>query len=516
MRSDPRQVHKQSFDLIVIGAGIQGAAMAREAALRGWSVVLLDARDVAAGTSSRSSRLVHGGLRYLRNGHFALVQEALHERERLLRLAPHLVRPVPMLMPFYPDSGVARWQMRVGLWLYARLSGRSTLPRPRHLSAADAAKAFPGLRTHRLKSAAEFYDARTQDTRLTLANVVAAVEAGCKFVNHAEVLAATDSGLRAVDRVTGVEFEVRGKIVINAAGPGVDAVRRTCLAVGDDVVRLSRGSHVVLPARSGELALAAFLPDQRIQFVIPHDGGTICGTTDVADELVGDETPPPPADLDYLRGALSYVLDPAPKPSDVQFAYAGWRALPHVSGPPGKLHREAFLVSESAAFGQMHTVVGGKLTTHRSFAERSIARLFDVHDPSKTRTTALPGGDGPREVDDPLWWRHGSRVRQVRSLSLDRSELRQPLCSHRPFVVGELVHALRYLGAVTFADLMLRRLVHVLGPCVADSCLRHAHHWFLRERLWSVDDDPDQAIAGVRSGVQELCGDLPSWRAGTI
>lgn len=488
--------------------------MAREASLRGLSTLLLDARDVAAGTSSRSSRLVHGGLRYLRNGHFALVKEALHERERLLRLAPHLVRPLPMLMPFYPDSGVARWQMRLGTWLYARFSGRSTLPGPRHVAAADAARAFPGLRTRGLKSAIQFFDARTQDARLTLANVVAAVEAGCRFVNHAEVLCSTDQGLQVLDAIAGVTFTVRSKLVINAAGPSVDRVRRHCQAGDKDLVRLSRGSHLVLPARAGELALTAFLPDQRIQFVIPHDGGTLCGTTDVDDELTGDELAPPTADLDYLQEALGLVLDPPPKRDDVHFAYAGWRALPRAAGPPGKLNREAFLVAERIPSGQMHTVIGGKLTTHRAFAERSIANLFGLSGSSRTRTTVLPGGDGPREVEDPLWWRHGSRVQQIRSLPLQRAQMMEPLCAHRPFVVGELVHALHNLGAVTFADLMLRRLVHVLGPCVHEACLRQAHAWFVRERRWPVDEDVVAAMTSVRAGVLELSGDLQAWRTG--
>lgn len=516
MRTDIRQLNGQAFDVVVIGAGIQGAALAREAAERGLSTLLLDSRDIAAGTSSRSSRLVHGGLRYLRNGHFALVKEALHERERLLRLAPHLVRAVPMLMPFYPDSGVARWQMRVGSWMYSRLAGRSTLPRPRQLSVKDASEAFPGLRTAGMKSALEFYDARTQDARLTLANVVAAVEAGCKLANHAEVLGAHDGGVRVLDRVSGTEVAIHVKTILNAAGPAVDEVRRRCGIEAEDLVRLSRGSHVVLPPRAGELALAAFLPDKRIQFVIPHDGGTLCGTTDVDDELVGDESAPPVVDLDYLRDALGYVLEQKPEPDDVKFAYAGWRALPRGKGPPGSLNREAFVVPEQIPSGELHTVVGGKLTTHRSFAERTVVSVFGVTGPSPTRTKELPGGSGPREVDDPLWWRHGSRVGQIRSLVVDDQQLSEPLCAHRPFVVGELVHALRNLAAVTFADLMLRRLVHVLGPCLEDDCLRRAHGWFVRERQWPVDDDCDAAITSVRDEVGATTGDLGSWRRGLL
>ena len=172
VRCLPKHLNGESFEVVVVGAGIQGAAIAREAAVRGLRCLLVDCRDVAAGTSSRSSRLVHGGLRYLRQGHLALVRESLHERERLLRLAPHLVRPQPMLMPFFRDGGGSPLLMRLGTSAYSLLAGRSTLPGPRRLSADAAVRAFPGLRRQGLRAAIEFFDARTDDARLTLANVL--------------------------------------------------------------------------------------------------------------------------------------------------------------------------------------------------------------------------------------------------------------------------------------------------------------------------------------------------------
>ena len=512
MRTDPRELHQTTYDLIVVGAGIQGAAVAREAAVRGLAVLLLDARDVAAGTSSRSSRLVHGGLRYLRQGHFALVRESVLERGRLLRLCPHLVRPVPMLMPFFTDGGGTRWVMRLGTALYAALEGRSTLPRPRSLSAAEAAAAFPGLRTHGLRSAIEFFDAATQDTRLTLANVLAAHGAGAKVSTHCEVVGVGGDGLHLVDRFTGAEVSVRARHVVNAAGPRADTLRSTLRVGGNDLVMQSRGSHLVMAPRPGETAIAAFLPDKRIQFVIPHRDGTLCGTTEVADPLTGYETPPPAADLEYLLDALRFLLDPAPTASDVRFAYAGWRSLPRLQGPPGALNREAFVVQEALPAASLHTIVGGKLTTHRALAERTIARIFGFRDPSPTRSLCLPGGDGPAEVKEPLWWRHGSRIGLVRGLIEAEPDLGKPLCPHRPFLAAELVHALRYDGAATFADVMIRRLVHSLGPCLQEPCLRQAHLRFLRERKWEVDLDAAQAIAALRAEVLELTGDLDAFR----
>lgn len=516
MRCDPRQLDGEAFDVVVVGAGIQGAAVAREAALRGLRTLLVDARDFAAGTSSRSSRLVHGGLRYLRQGHVALVREALRERERLLRLAPHLVRPLPMLMPFFVDGGGSPLLLRLGTLAYALLAGRSTLPPPRRLSADEAAAAFPGLRTRGLRSAIEFFDARTEDGPLTLANGLAAAANGCRIATHTEVVGASARGLGLVDRLSGAEVQVVTRHVLNVAGPGADALRQRLGVDGEPLIRQSRGSHIVLAPRPGELALAAFLPDERIQFVVPHPDGTLCGTTDVDDELDGFETGPPADDLDYLLQALGFLLDPAPTREHVQFAYAGWRALPRRSGPPGALHREAFVVDERLPAGHLHTVVGGKLTTHRSLAERIVERLFGFRSPSPTRTAALPGGDGPREVDDPLWWRHGSRVGLIRSLCREEPAWAEPLCPHRPFLAAELVHALRHDGAVTFADVMLRRLWHSCGPCREPGCLRRAHRLFLEVRLLPVDDDAELALGELRAELRAVTGALSAWQQASI
>ncbi len=513
LRTDPRELHGSTQDLIVVGAGIQGAAVAREAAVRGLGVVLVEARDIAAGTSSRSSRLVHGGLRYLQQGHLALVREALQERERLLRACPHLVRPLPMLMPFFHGGGSSPLRMRLGTAIYARLARRSTLPRPRRLDADAAVAAFPGLRRQGLREAIEFFDAATQDTRLTLANVLSAAAAGAKVLTHCAIVGGGGDGLYLVDRFTGIETVVRARHVVNATGPRADALRASLHVTGDPLVRQSRGSHLVLPPRAGETALAAFLPDGRIQFVVPHPDGTLCGTTDVDDQLDGDEGAPPAADVDYLLGTLRFLLDPAPAAADVRFAYAGWRSLPAGKGPAGALNREAFVVDEDIAVGRLHTIVGGKLTTHRSLAERVVARIFGLRGASPTRVLSLPGGDGPREVAEPLWWRHGSRVSLVRELFVEEPSWRRPLCPHRPFLAAELVHALRHDGAVTFADTMLRRLVHAQGPCLEDSCLDAAHQLFLRERQWPVDGDPALARAELRLEVAAMTGDLDALRA---
>ncbi len=480
MRCDPMVLADRTFDLCVIGGGIQGLAIAREAARRGLTTALVEREDFAAGTSSRSSRLIHGGVRYLEHGHFALLREALAERERLLRQVPHLVRPLPMLMPYFAGAGKARWQLRTGLWIYQLLAGRSTLPAPRYHPPAACQRLFPGLRAHGLRGGTLYFDAATQDARLTLAVAEAAAEAGALLCNHCAVTGARDSHLLVHDRLGGREIRLRARILVNAAGPQADAVRRSLGIEGRDLIRTSRGAHLVLPPREAETALAAFLPDGRVQFVIPHTHGTLCGTTEVEEPAVG-EPAVHAADVDYLLQALGQLLEEPPDRAAIRYAYSGWRSLPAGRGSAGALNREAFSVAEESAAGTVHTLVGGKLTTHRAFAERTVARLFALSGNSPTRDEPLPGGAGAREVDAPLWWRFGSRHGAVAALADGRPELQQPLCPHRDLQRVELVHAVRVQGARTFADVVLRRLVHDQGPCLEPSCLRALFALYQRE-----------------------------------
>lgn len=523
MRTDPRKLEGATFDLLVIGGGIQGAAIARDAAARGARVLLVESRDFGGGTSSRSSRLVHGGLRYLQQGHLALVREALGERERLLRLAPHLVRPLPVVLPFYDDGSQGgwwrgtgrRWMTRLGVEAYSRLARRSTLPMPEGLDADEATARFPGLRRKGLKGAVAYWDARTVDMRLTLANVVDAVRRGAVACNHCSVIGAVGGAVLLRDGVSGAEVRVRPRITVNAAGPRADSVRRILGVDGEDLVRTTRGSHFVLAPRAGETSLAAFLPDGRIQFVVPHPDGVVTGTTDVddpptqADSSVMESQPSvPEADSAYLLDALGHLLDPAPTGQDIRFAYCGWRSLPNRRGSAGGVNREAFTVGEECSAGAVHTVVGGKLTTHRALGERvanaMLAALGSAPmGPSPTRRAALPGGGGPQDYGDPLWWRHGSESAQVREAANGRwsghwkhDELVGP---ERPFLMSEVVHAVRHQGVVTFTDLVLHRLFHLQGPSLQGTWLRRAWEVFAEERQWTCASGSDTGQPGTDS-----------------
>jgi len=482
--------------------------MARELALRASSVLLVERADFGSGTSSRSSRLIHGGLRYLEHGRLALVREALRERERLLRLAPHLVRPLAMLMPYF-RGGPSPLKIKLGLKLYGLLAGRNSLPAARSCGPEDCQRLFPPLRTEGLRGGSVFYDARTEDQRLTLANVEAAVAAGAEVVNRVVVDGLSETGIRLHDAISGAEITVRASRILNAAGPGVDEVRRRFGIDAPDLVRLSRGCHLVLDPMPSEVALAAFLPDRRIQFVIPHHDGTLCGTTEVEEaKTETHDMQVPDDDIQYLLGALDYLYEKPPARDEVRHAYGGWRALPTGAGPAGALNREAFLVDEESAAGPVHTVIGGKLTTHRAFAERSVQGLFGDRQASTSRDQPLPGGDGPQEVGDPLWWRHGSRARDVRALGADRTGLLEPICPHRDLLGVEAVFSLQHQATVTFEDLMMHRLFHSQGPCLEPGCLDAAFDLFEEHRPAEVpanrEADKARLEAMVRYAVAAL------------
>jgi glycerol-3-phosphate dehydrogenase len=497
VRTDLRTLDREAVDFLVVGGGIQGAAFARELALRGKSVVLVEKNDFAAGTSARSSRLIHGGVRYLEQLRIKLVYEALHERERLLRLAPHLVRPLPMLMPFFADGGKSPFLLRTGLRLYALLAGRSTLPRPEMRDATECLRSFPALRRSGLRGGALFYDAATEDCRLTLAVLEGAHEAGARLVNHAELVGADAAGIRVRDHLSAAEVRLRAGAVFNAAGPHVDGVRGALAIGGPPLVRLSRGSHLVLPPFAAGLAtdtaLAAFLADGRIQFVIPHPRGVVCGTTEIDAAADGDAPAVPEEDVRYLLAALERLLERPVQRSDVRYGYAGWRALPAQRGPAGTLDREAFVVHERSAAGAVHTIVGGKLTTHRSFAERTVNGVLGRRDPSPSRVQHLPGGEGTPDPADPLWWRHGSRSDRVRALAAGDAGLLQPFADGRDLLGAEIAWAMQHQGAVRFADLMLRRLFQVDGPPLAPADVDRAFGLFARFRPSTLPPLDEQA-----------------------
>jgi glycerol-3-phosphate dehydrogenase len=362
-----------TFDLLILGGGITGAGVALDAALRGFRVALIDKGDFASGTSSASSKLIHGGLRYLEHGDFRLVREALQERRLLLRNAPHLVRPLRFVLPYYQGARVPPWKWRAGLVLYDLLAGRDTLRRSRPLELRRLQREFPSLTRTGLRGGAEYHDAQMDDARLCLEVLRSAAAHGACLANYVEAVAFERSGgqitgVRAVDRVRGAEVVIRARVVLNATGPWVDAVRR--LAGEDDTPCLqpTKGVHLVVHNLGLAAAFLLLHPDDgRVFFVLPWFGKTLVGTTDTATEESPDELTVTAADIDYLlRGHNHYFCTPLSE-KDVLSTFVGLRPLIQQRPDEPSARTREFRLSTSSA--GLLTVAGGKYTTYRHMAE---------------------------------------------------------------------------------------------------------------------------------------------------
>ncbi|NJD35209.1 MAG: glycerol-3-phosphate dehydrogenase [Betaproteobacteria bacterium] len=388
-------------DLLVIGGGINGTGIARDAAGRGFSVALVERGDLAGATSSASSKLVHGGLRYLEQFEFRLVAEALAERETLLRMAPHLVWPSRFIMPHVPALR-PRWMIRAGLFLYDRLGGYhadALLPGSGSVR-LDRPPYDEGLQA-RYRHGFIYSDCRTDDARLVIANARDAARLGASILPHAELVAAERAGgLWQVQLGGGKTLQARA--IANVAGPWVKEVLNRRLGVPSaDSVRLVRGSHLVLPRRyAGEHAFILQNDDRRVVFMIPWEGRfTLLGTTDVVE--VGDPLQPRVTDAEaaYLCAAAGRYLKQAPRPQDAVWRYAGVRPLyDDGSGDPAAITRDYTLRLDVQGQAPVLSVFGGKLTTYRRLAEQVVDRLAAALGERRrawTERSTLPGGAMP-------------------------------------------------------------------------------------------------------------------------
>jgi glycerol-3-phosphate dehydrogenase len=429
------------LDVLVVGGGITGAGVARDAALRGLRVGLVERDDLGSGTSSRSSRLVHGGVRYLEHGHLGLVFESSRERRVLLRTAPHLVRPLAFTWPVYRGARVPRWKLAAGLALYDALALFRNVGNHRRLGPAGVLAREPGLAPDGLTGGATYWDAATDDARLTLATALAARDAGAAVVTHAEAraIAFDDGGARieVEDRLSGAVHSVRARVVVNAAGPWGDAVHRLVDPHAPSVVLGAKGVHVTVPAeRVGNHGAVTLLSpiDGRVMFVLPAGACTIIGTTETPADSGPDTIRASEADVDYLlRSANALFPQARLARADVIAAWAGIRPLAAT-----RAAREA---SSTASASREHTierdarglvtVSGGKLTTYRAMAAQVVDAVGSALGRRLPRATTdrvpLGGGDiaprallgdATRETGDAavahrLVHAHGSRWRHV-------------------------------------------------------------------------------------------------------
>ena len=384
-------------DVIIIGAGINGAGIARDAAMRGLEVLLVDKADIGSGTTSASTRLIHGGLRYLEHFEFGLVRESLRERETLLKIAPHLVKPLPITIPIYKRSKRGRATVRAGMVLYDLLSLGKSLPRHQMLSRAETLERLPGLNPEGLVGSALYFDAQVEfPERLVFENVLAARAHGAEVLTHAPVTKLVAEG----DLLSGVEFVcdgkshfARAKVVINAAGPWVDRLLALSPVESPKLIGGTKGSHIVVPPFSTAPANAIYLEaqsDRRPIFIIPWNKKYLIGTTDVRFEGDPDEVRCEAWEIDYLLGEANLAFPVAGLTRDsILFTYSGVRPLAYSSDKDEQSITRRHFIREHPRLRNLLSIVGGKLTTYRSLAEECIDIVFrKLKRPSPPCTTA--------------------------------------------------------------------------------------------------------------------------------
>ncbi|HEY0080436.1 MAG TPA: glycerol-3-phosphate dehydrogenase [Pyrinomonadaceae bacterium] len=491
MREILREIEGQTFDVVIVGGGINGAGVARDAAMRGLRVLLLEKGDLASGTTAWSTRLIHGGLRYLEHGEVGLVRESLRERERLFRIAPHLVRPLSMLIPLYSKARRGRLTVRAGMLAYDLLSFDKSLARHQMLSRAETLRRAPGLSADGLLGAAVYYDAQVEyPERLVLESALSAREHGATILTYARVERLLSEG----GRIEGVEFRdslaggelqtARARIVVNAAGPWVDRV-----LLGADSLQPPRliggtkGSHIVVEAFAGapprDALYAEAHADARPFFIIPWNGRFLIGTTDTRFDADPDEAAPCEDEIDYLLRETNCLLPSAKLGREsVLYAYSGVRPLAYSGAQTeAAITRRHFIHDHAPAPDGLISIVGGKLTTYRNLSEQTVDLLFrklNLKSPAcTTGTRPLPGAEVedfasfsadfkkhsplPAASSARLFRIYGTRTAQILSLVSADSTLGEPFSPSTGAIGAEILFAFQHELAETLVDCLWRR-----------------------------------------------------------
>jgi glycerol-3-phosphate dehydrogenase len=500
LAANPRaSLEGQHFQVVVIGGGINGVAVARQCARSGKRTLLVEQNDFASGVTSRSTRIIHGGLRYLEHGELGLVRESLRERERLLRERSHLVHPMHFLLLLNENSQRSALKVRIGLWLYQRMAGK---PRHAETSEMELKRMERALDAGHRWSSFNYEDAQCEfPERLVAEWLMEAVDAGAVVRNHMEALAVdvTHGRIRGVllrDQTTGRDERVDTAWVINCSGPWADRVcQRSSIRMSKPMVGGVRGSHIVLPRFPGSPNTAIYTEamDGRPFFVIPWNDQILVGTTEVSDNGDPGRTVPSVDEISYLLKSVAQLFPKAKiSAQSAKHAFAGIRPLPYSpDNRPSAVTRRHILHDHSDdGAAHMISVIGGKLSTAASLA-RECARKVGLNaaepdmmtigpgpalDPMLDETVleiARIGGVSEETASGMLEW-HGKRASDIARMALVSAELRAPICPHSSHIVAEVVEAYRREFAVTLGDVLLRRVPVALGACWSESCSREA------------------------------------------
>lgn len=484
-------ISETTFDVIVIGAGINGSGIARDAAMRGLKVLLLEKGDIGGGTSSWSTRLIHGGLRYLEHGEFRLVRESLRERACLMNIAPHLVRSISMVVPIYKGARRGLWTMRAGMLAYDVLSFDKTLPRHQMLSRAEALHKLPGLSPDGLLGGAVYYDAQVEFAeRLVLENALSAIENNAKVFTYASVdkLLIENGiarGVEYTDELTGARHSARGEIIVNAAGPWIDQLLDEAGAASPRLIGGTKGSHIIVGPFEGAPASAIYVEaeaDQRPFFIIPWNGKYLIGTTDIRYDGDLDHVLIESEEIDYLLRETNRIIPAANLVREkILYSYAGIRPLPFTGEKDEKDITRRHFIRRHPQVTNIFSIVGGKLTTYRSLSEETVDLIFTKLGRSipkcRTNQVPLPGAVTPDTntnfedfckdfkrssglppaISDRLLRIYGTRSAAIVNLITGDSSLAEIVDVETQAIAAEVVYTFEHELASTLADCLLRR-----------------------------------------------------------
>ncbi len=495
---------KADFDLIIIGGGINGVGIARDAACRGLRTCLLEQGDLCNGTTRWSSRLIHGGLRYLEHAELGLVYESLHERETLLRVAPHLVQPLRLLLPIYSGARRGKFIISAGMWLYDLLSFRKSLPRHQMLNARESLEALPALKRDGLQGAATYYDAQvTFAERLVVENALGAQSAGAKIHTYARVdqVLINDrciQGVRYTDLRTDRQYDLSARVVVNASGPWVDRVLEKIATPPRRFMGGTKGTHIVVSGFPGQPGIACYLEaesDGRPFFIIPWNGMLLIGTTDIRFDGNPGQAAADEDEIDYLLAETNRVFPGIGlNKKSVHYHYTGVRPLPRKEKKAeGDITRRHIIKHHRRLAKGFYSVIGGKLTTYRNLAEevtdRVVRRLKHRGAKCRTGQDPLPGATVERgavvdqldacefispETRVHLLDVYGSRALLIKEIVQKDPHLGDEICPHSHAIAAEIIFAYEHEMPTTIADVLLRRTMIGLSPDLGRAALPKA------------------------------------------
>ena len=503
-----------TYDIAIIGAGINGAGIAYESALQGLKTVLIEKDDISYGTSSRSSRMIHGGLRYLELFEFGLVREALRERELLLRKVPHLIKPLRFIIPIF--EGDKRFKLKLGMVLYDLLSYDKSMPSHKSLTRGETIKLEPSLKNSNIKSGFTYYDAVIDfPERLVLENILSAQTLGAKLYIHTEVVNLITqnnrvTGLICKERLEDKTFELNTRFVVNATGPWLDEFLLKTKLDTRKQLRITKGIHLVTPKFTNNALVLRAKSDRRYFFIIPWRDFSLIGTTDTDYDESPDKVRATNDDVKYLVTEVHNNL-PAINIEKICYTYAGLRALPRIEGiSESNITRKYVLLEhdKTSNLKGLISIIGGKITTYRSLSELVVKKVmtylgkkWNIQKSSRyslfNSVLTEPEAGFKKQLitnfsidyslADHLYSHYGKNSVKVLEYIHKENELKNRICEHTRDIYAQIIYAIEHESAKTLTDIIARRITIGSDVCLGLHCAEDIARVVSRYANWSED-----------------------------